>query len=303
MLTEIEEAVDMNGVDGIADCLGDIWTDFKLSLPPEHAKIYVEGFNLTLLSFPDSLLPVQINELIIDEQPSESSKTQILRNLITDNIMVILRGMGFTLDPDYADREHLQEMITLVNLVYELRGCEDLVGVADLLDCTDIPPMDRLIGVMKRYLGEDVDTEIYRLVVSDVSEVLLKALRDGIENLDNMDSPPQEIIDRVIANKPLFHGTLAWDHVTQQGPLGSPIDSLLRYYDSELQKLIVSENDKDVKRYGLNVIAFFLISEINNEQLQDRILRYFDEVISDIEVSMVLEEVVKKLEFTHDKQA
>lgn len=303
MLTEIEEAVDMNGVDGIADCLGDIWTDFKQSLPPEHAKIYVEGFNLTLLSFPDSLLPVQINELIIDEQPSETSKNQILRNLITDNIMVILRGMGFTLDPDYADRDRLRELINLVNLVYELRGSEDLVGIADLLDCTDLPPMDRFIRVLERYMGEEIDSELYRLIVSDVSEVLLKALRDGLEDLDSLDSPPQEIIDRVIANKPLFTGTLAWDHVTQQGPLGSPIESLLKYYDGELQKLLVSENEQDVKRYGLNVIAFFLISEINNDQLKDTILRYLDDVVSDINVSMMLEEVVKQLELTHDKQA
>ncbi|EBV8434230.1 hypothetical protein NFI00_000096 [Salmonella enterica] len=293
MINEIDEVYDGKDEELPAHYVGDMWLDFKNYIPEPHYEILTRGLNYILLTYPDSLLPTQIIEVFVDEQLDVNAKKQVVWSLIVDNIMEIMTKMGLVVAPEYVDNKHLPVYIRLVDTIYTLPGYEDTLGLSNILDSMDIDPKERLLMVMEKLLGEDTDMTPFTYIIEDVSEVLLKSLSDGLKGNDEEVNPPKNIIARVIANKPLFVGTLAWDHIVGQGQLGGSVESILNFFKHDLKRLI--EEDHDMMKYGINLITLFLISELNNDQIKDQTSKYLDEVIDDITVRMKLDGVLSGL--------
>lgn len=298
MIIETQKAVQVNeGEDLAATLLGGIWSDFKLCIPEPQAKILTEGFNLIILSQPeqtqeesladpeafaahsDSLVPNTITNVLLDENSHVAEKKNLVFSIITGNIIETLVNMGFTLHEDEMTQEVLPQLCKIVSVFFDLQQFEDVMGLANLLESTDIPPKDRWLGVMERYLGVNFDLNDYELLIDDVSEVTLKALRDGLMQDEEIESPPQQIITRVIKNREKLDGTLAYKHVRANGQVGGSIQSFLSFFSRDLDELTDNQTDDNMFQYGKEVVALFLVSEINNESLKDRIMRFLSTVV------------------------
>lgn len=321
MIIESQDAVVMHEDEDLAATLiGGIWTDFKASIPEPQAKVLTEGFNLILLGMPrgeasvgdledddsydgervDSLLPNVVLGMLVDDTVHTAEKKNNLFQLITGNIIETLVKMGFTLNEDEVSQERLTELCQLVALFYDLNNYQDLIGLADVLDSADIPPKERYLMVMQKYLGMNFDIDVYELMVDDVSEVTLKAIRDALLQEDITEMPPQMIVKRVIQNKELLDGTLAYKHIRNNGAVGGSVQSFLNFYRRELERLTDEPTAESMLQYGKEVIAIFLASELNTPVLKDKLVRYLADIVTDYQASMQIETLINRLVLTDD---
>lgn len=320
MIIETQEAVLLEENEDLAAALmGGIWSDFKESIPPLQAKGLTEAFNLILLSqpldvtdpstgMPDtedddfmsnrtaSAVPGLISNILSDESMHIPEMKNAVYQIITGNIIEILKGMGFILDDDVASQDTLGCMCKMLSFFYDLQEYEDLIGLADLLDSQDIPPKDRYLLCMERYLGEGTDLSDYEVLIVDVSEVTLKAIRDSLKQEDLDSAPPQSLIDRVLKNRTLLESTLAFAHIRNNGQLGGSVNSFLNFNSNFLEDLLEEGTEKAQVQYGLEVIGFFLISELNSPLIKDRLIKHFSGVINDHIASLKIEKLINKLE-------
>lgn len=323
MIIETQEAISVDDDEDLAPLvMGGVWSEFIMSIPESQARILTEGFNLILLSnvsrggmeelmdpeaaggFTNSTLPNILTNLLVDDTIHTAEKKNLVFGHITGNIIELLVKMGFIVDEDLATEEHLSALCKLASLFYDLNEYQDLIGLTDILDSQDIPPKDRYLMVMQRYLGENFDVGIYEDMILDVSEVTIKALRDALLQEDASEGVPDNIVVRLVANKALLEGTLAFVHIRSNGQLGGSIESFLTFFSSDLAGLRIlavgSDETKTQYRYGLEILAFHMCSELNNHVMRDTVMRYFSEHITDYQALIKLETLVQKLVLTHE---
>lgn len=279
MLIEHEDAIVLDESEWLADTLvGGLWTSFRNSIPALQATELDKAFNLIMMADGESLMPSQITSVLIDEYLDLSVKKQTVYVVIATNIIDLLTRMGVTLDEDIVGEDKLSQLFVLANFFFELKEYEDLIGLKGLLESYDIPPVDRYLRAMSVYWGEDFDISEYECLVQDVSEVTLKTIKDALFNPDDVETPPEPLQRRVIANKELLMGTKAYDHVVKNGQLGCSMISFLSFYKEELETIM----EKDALAYAKEVLGFYLISEINNEYLKDKVTQYLYSMITDV---------------------
>lgn len=319
MIIETQEAVVMHEDEDLAATLmGGIWSDFKDCIPEPQAKILTEGFNLILLSDPaqtqaedledpdfltgrsGSLVPNLITEILIDENTHIPEKKNSVFQIITGNIIETLVKMGFTLNEDEVSQDRLMQLCQLVHLFYDLQNYQDLIGLAGLLESTDIPPKERYLMLMQRYKGDNFDIDVYELMVDDVSEVTLKAIRDALLQEEAVDMPPQTIIKRIIQNKDLLDGTLVYAHIRNNGQIGGSVQSFLNFYSRELEEYTDEPTPDKLVQYGKEVTAMFLASELNTPVLKDRLVSYLSGIVTDYKAMVDIETLINRLVLTDD---
>lgn len=319
MIIETQDAVVMNEDEDFAVTLmGGIWSDFKDSIPEAQAKILTEGFNLILLSNPsesaqedlsdpdflsgrsDTLLPNVITAALVDDTTHTAEKKNAVFQLITGNIIEVLVKMGFVLNEDEVSQDRLAQLCQLVSLFYDLNNYQDLIGLADVLDSTDIPPKDRYLMVMQKYLGDNFDIDVYELMVDDVSEVTIKAIRDTLLQEDLTEAPPQMIVKRIIQNKAELNDTLVYTHVRNNGQVGGSVQSFLNFYRRELEVYTDEPTPEKLIRYGKEVTAIFLASELNTPVIKDNLMRYLADIVTDYQALIQLETFINRLVLTDD---
>lgn len=316
MIIENQEVISNDDFEDLAATLmGGIWGEFLDSIPDLQGKLLTEGLNLILLSnlpssdlkdaldpealdgFTTSELPTVLTNLLVDEALDTSVKKDMVFEHITGNIIETLVKMGFVVNEDVGN-ECLPLMCKLVSVFFDLDGYEDVIGIADVLDSTDIPPKDRLGFVMERYLGNEFDYETYCLTVDDVSEVTLKSLRAALIQEDAIDAIPDNIVNRVTKNKELLNHTMAYAHVRANGQVGGSIAGFLSFFGKKLLALL--ENDsKDITEaqldYSKEVIAFYLVSELNDHAIPNAVIEYLSSIVTDPVASVKLEAIVNQL--------
>lgn len=323
MIIETQEAISVDNDEDLAPIvMGGIWSEFKASIPTPQARILTEGFNLILLSnvsrggmeelmdpeavggFTNSTLPNILTNLLVDDNIHTAEKKNLVFGHITGNIIEVLVKMGFTVDEDLATEEHLSALCKLASLFYDLNEYQDLIGLADLLDSQDIPPKDRYLMVMQRYQGDNFDIGIYEDMILDVSEVTIKALRDALLQEDASEGVPDNIVERLVNNKALLEGTLAFAHVRNNGQLGGSVESFLTFFSTDLHSIqtmdIGTDETKRQYQYGREILALHMCSELNNHVMRDTVLRYLNEHITDYQALIKLETLIQKLVLTHE---
>ena len=298
MFIETDEVVMMEAEEDLAaKLIGGIWVDFKASIPAPQAKILTDGFNLILLNVPESLLQSVITEIIVDETFDTPIKKKQIYELITNNIIDVLTRLGFTINLDEVTHERVEELIHVGNFFHEMDHYEDVIGLGDILDSVDIPPVDRFLLIFQKYVGDSVPLVNYELLLQDVSEVTLKAIRDNLLSGDVEDGIPANIIKRVRANKALIENTLAYHHVINNGRVGSPVDTLMNFFKPDLAKLLDYPSTDNQVAYGKEVMGLYLISELNNEPLRDQLLAFINnDVITDHLALLAVEKMIGLLD-------
>lgn len=301
MLTETDEVVMMEAEEDFAATLiGGIWVDFKASIPAPQAKILTDGFNLILLNLPESLLQNVITEIIVDETFDTPIKKKQIYELITNNIIDVLSRLGFIINLDEVTHERVEELIHVGNFFHEMDQYEDVIGLGNILDSVDIPPVDRFLLIFQKYMGDSVSLVNYELLLQDVSEVTLKAVRDNLLTGDVEDGIPLNIIKRVRANRALIENTLAYEHVINNGRVGSPIDTLLSFFKVDLVKLLDYPSMDNQIQYGKEIMGLYLISELNNETLREQLLVLINEITTDHLALLAIEKMIGTLDLTNE---
>jgi hypothetical protein len=297
MFIETDEVVMMEAEEDLAaKLIGGIWVDFKASIPAPQAKILTDGFNLILLNIPESLLQSVITEILVDETFDTPIKKKQIYELITNNIIDVLTRLGFIINLDEVTHERVEELIHVGNFFHEMDHYEDVIGLGDILDSVDIPPVDRFLLIFQKYMGDNVSLVNYELLLQDVSEVTLKAVRDNLLTGDAEDGIPANIIKRVRANKALIENTLAYTHVIHNGRVGSPVDTLMNFFKPDLAKLLDYPSMDNQVQYGKEVMGLYLISELNNDTLSEQLTVFINDVITDHLALLAVEKMMGLLD-------
>jgi len=297
MNIETDEVVVMGADEDLAATLiGGIWVDFKASIPDPQAKILTDGFNLILLNIPESLLQNVITELLVDETFDTPIKKKQIYELITNNIIDVLSRLGFIINEDEVTHERLEELIHVGNFFHEMDHYEDVIGLGNILDSVDIPPVDRFLLIFQKYMGDAVSLTNYELLLQDVSEVTLKAVRDNLVTGDVEDGIPTTLIKRIRANKALIENTLAYEHVIHNGRVGSPVDVLMNFFKTDLVKLLDYPSMDNQIEYGKEVMGLYLISELNNDTLREQLLVHINEITTDHLALLAIEKMIGALD-------
>lgn len=312
MLIEMEPAVDLTDVNYLDEFVGEIWSQFKQSIPTQQIIILEKAFNLIILSYPDSLLGAQITETLVNDELDIPAKLKVIRDMIMDNVLDILAKMGFVLDGNYVEDKNLPYLTQLIDFVYDVDGQSDITGLGDVLDSLDIPPKERFISGLECYYGEAFVRDQYEYIIEDISESAIKVIRDTLKQEDDVDVPAQHIVDRVVKNKSVFENTIIWTHITSGGQIGSSAESLFGYYKLELDKILNKESSESLNNflggkngdtlydYGRNVIALFLISDVNDSVLKDTIVKHLDGFVDDMLTLNKLEEIINKVVLNYE---
>ena len=318
MLINAEEAILLaEGEDLGAGMIGGPWLLFKQSIPEPLAKILVNAFNLILLTDgtqdepgeidedtvmgrTGSLLPVQVQNLLVDETVSLPNKKAFVYEFMIDNTMSLLTGIGITVNEFYATAQMLPYICKIGYFFYEMQGYQDLIGIGSTLEAYDIPPVDRFLLVMERYLGEGTDMTPYELLVSDVSEVTIKTIKDALEDEDPSVGIPEPLIKRVKANLPALEGTLAYMHIRSNGQLGGSVEGFLNFFQKELGVLQENLTGENVLTYIKELIGFYLISEVNSPAIKERLNKTVYDLVDDMVVLNKAEAMINKLVLDND---
>lgn len=298
MLIEREESVILEDSTFLGDLLiGGLWTTFRNAIPDEQSKILDRGFNLIMLADEDSLLPSQLTGMLLDEYLDTPSKKTAIFTAITTNIIVMLEGFGIVLNEDEAGENKLTELVNMVDFFFELNDYEDLIGLKGLLESQDIPPVNRFLEAMTVFYGGDFNITEYEILLVDVSEVTIKTIKDALFSPDDTVNPPESLINRVIANKHLLEGTKAYTHVINNGQIGGSVNSFMMFFKDHLEELLDAGTENETVQYAREIIGIFLISEINDSVIVDRVTKQIYSVITDAVVMLKVDRLIKLIEF------
>jgi len=319
MIIETEEAVLLDDDEDLASGLiGGLWDGFRDSIPEPQAKVLVRGFNLIILSDPgqqaqdfedddgvlgnksESLLPQMIANVLVDESIVVSQQKMVIYELITNNIIEIMIRLGFVLNEDDLNHEKLQEMCDMISFFYDMDSYEDLIGLCGLLQSQDIPPVDRFIMAMQKYLGDDADLTVHELLLEDVSEVTLKTIADNLAFGEVTEAMPESLIQRVRGNAELIRGTMAFNHIINNAQAGNPLEAYINFFGPELGVLIDDGSTEANFQYCKEVMAIFLISEINSPRLKEDLTELLHTMINDFSVLNRFETLLNQLVLDHD---
>lgn len=301
MNIETDEVVVMGADEDLAATLiGGIWVDFKASIPDPQAKILTDGFNLILLNVPESLLQNVITEILVDETFDTPLKKKQIYELITNNIIDVLTRLGFIINLDEVTHERAEELINVGNFFHDMDHYEDVIGLGDILDSVDIPPVERFLLIFQKYVGDSVSLVNYELLLQDVSEVTLKAIRDNLLTGDVEEGIPITLIKRIRTNKALIESTLAYEHVIHNGRVGSPVETLLNFFKPDLAKLLDYPSMDNQIAYGKEVMGLYLISELNSDTLREQLLVLVNNVITDHLALLAVEKMIDTLDLSHE---
>lgn len=294
MLIDLEESVDLNEEGNLADTMiGGMWFAFRSAIPSLQAKILDNAFNLIMLSDENSVLPSQIADVLANTDLDLPVKKQTVFVMLTVNTINLLTEMGITLNQDVTGEDKLKELSKLLDFFLSLQDYEDLIGLKSLLECMDIPPVNRLLQAMQKFWGEDADLSEYECMIEDVSEVTLKAIKDTLFCPEELENTPDNIVNRVLANKTFMEGTKAYDHLINNGQAGGTMPTYLNFFKEYLEELLEANTLEANLQYAKEVVCFFLISEINDHWLKEKATQYLYKVIEDITSITKIEEMIE----------
>jgi hypothetical protein len=294
MLIDVEESVDLNEEGNLADTMvGGMWFTFRSAIPPLQAKILDNAFNLIMLSDENSVLPSQIADVLANTDLDMPVKKQAVFVMLTVNTINLLTEMGVTLNQDVVGEDKLKELSKLLDFFLSLQDYQDLIGLKSLLECMDIPPVNRLLQAMQKLWGEDEDLSEYECMIEDISEVTLKAIKDTLFSPEEMANTPDNIVNRVIANKAFLEGTKAYDHLINNGQAGGTMPTYLNFFKDYLEELLAVNTVEANLAYAKEVLCFYLISEINDHWLKEKVSQYLYSVIEDITSITRIEEMIE----------
>lgn len=322
MIIETQEGIEIDSVNDLASTvMGGIWADFREAIPKPQGDLLTEGLNLILLAhtpsedikdlldpefldgFTTSELPSILTNVLVNEGITINTKKTMIYEHITGNMIEALVKMGFVLSEDEQTIDQLPLMCKLVNVFFDLQGYEDTSGLVNILESSDIEPKERFLLVLQSYLGDDFDYEGYSLLVEDISEVTLASIKMALIEESAIDTIPDNIVIRVRNNKELVDHTLAYAHVRKNGQVGGSINGFLSFFSEQLLA-VLEDGTKDQTQanieYGKEIIAFYLISEINNSSLKDKLLGYLNTIIEDHVALLKLETLVNNLVLSND---
>ena len=283
MIIDVEETVNLNEEGNLADTMvGGMWVTFRSAIPPLQAKVLDNAFNLIMVSDEDVILPSQIADLLANTDLELPVKKQAVYVLMAVNMMHLLTEMGITLNDDVAGEDKIKEMAVLLDFFLSLNEYQDLIGLKSLLECMDIPPVNRLLRAMEIFWGEDFDLSEYECLIQDVSEVTLKSIRDALFNPEEIVNAPDNIVTRVTENKAFMEGTKAYEHLINNGQIGGSMATYLSFFKQYLEDLVDLDTPDALIVYAREVISLYLISEINDHWLKDKATQYLYTVVSDI---------------------
>lgn len=294
MIVDVEESVNLNEEGNLADnMVGGMWITFRNAIPPLQARILDNAFNLIILSDEDVVLPSQIADLLANTDLDLSVKKQAIFVLIAVNIINLLTEMGITLDADMVGEDKIKELTKLLDFFLSLQEYQDLIGLKPLLECMDIPPVNRLLRAMEMFWGEDEDLSEFECMIVDVSEVTLKVIKDTLFNPEELTNTPDNIVRRVHANKSFMEGTKAYEHLINNGQAGGGMPVYLNFFKPYLEGLLEVNTLESLLTYAKEVLSFYLISEINDHWLKEKATEYLYTVIEDITAITKVEQMIE----------
>lgn len=289
----MSDILDLSNVDLAAENIGETWLNFQ-DMCTEYAAIqFRDAYNLINITFPENFLDVEITNILIDESIETSDRIMKIRQLFIFNLISCLQEIGVVIDMEYVDPNSLKDLIYIMDSFYTFDQMDDLLGLVDILDDELIDTKERLIQVLTK-LDPSVDTENFCYLIKEVAPNVTKGLMVGLNIIPDDDTEYMEpsLKRRVIANKPFLKGSLAEQHVKNDGGVGLDIEVLMNLFINELGQKLINNQEEYLKE----VLGLLIIANVTDSQLHSQYLSMVEQLGLDIKTvykaQNLLEEVI-----------
>lgn len=249
------------------DELGDSWKHFEQLLTPETATLFNTTYNLITLAVKECSLSLDITDLFVDESLDTPSLVNGVRELFIKYMVDILGNMGMIIDKDKVSLSSLPILNSILNIVFILDDCEDVMGLIYVLENQELSPKEQLVTVIQKVYDLD-DSEDYNDIIRDCSSDVIKGLLIGLGglNIDDSDEYINPFVaNRIKSNLSFLKGTLAEKHVKDGGGIGLSYDALHKLYINDLAMVMTN----DTKQYFKEIIGLLIISSLTNEEIEE----------------------------------
>lgn len=276
--------------------VGGIWSEFCSHLPTEQAKVLTKGCNIILLSEPESTLPTDIIELIIREDLEISNKKLVMYETFITAIIDILNRMGVKVNDELIEFEDLSTLTCMLDTFFEVQNYEDLIGLRELLDGAENTTEDKYVEVVYKLYKDQVEDKLHELV-TEVSLNVINGLRLGVreDDRDEVTLVPKEIITRMRAKVEYIKDTPIYNHILMDGQLGGDVESYISFFGRDLEPLLENPTNDNIIQYFKILVAIYIISDVTHDKLLDSLLRRSNELIEDYELSLKVDNYIRKV--------
>lgn len=293
-----KNGLDLTDKSLLTDDLGDTWLAFAASITDFNTYTFNTSYNLISISDPQSTIGGTILELLIDESTTTTEKTIAVRNVLFTNIISLVRNFGIVIDEDMLTINHLPALNTIIDLIYTLDGFEDLLSISEVLESSDMDPVDRFIRVLS-IINDLDDVSVYEHLIMSVSLFTLDTLRLSLVSYDQDVPVHVDVAKRIRGNRPFLAGTLAWSHIVNGGNIGGAYSLLINAYQKELTDIEATDPEKFIKE----VTAFAVISELESAEILEQVNKEISTTITDPKIIFKADKMISglKLEGNDEK--
>ncbi|UVD32280.1 hypothetical protein [Vibrio phage phiKT1028] len=298
-------ALDLTNVELLTKDLGQPWINFGAWLTPETRDLIERVYTLLTIADEENVLVSNIANILADDDTAAIEQKAIILELLLNNIIEQLVKFGITIDLDHVEANKLDTLYQALDVIYLLNGYEDLQGLSEVLELSELSPKDRFIEVFRKLYDHEPTAPIMDdlgYLILECSEYLMETLRISLIISDGIPDTPEFVVKRIRANVSFLNGTLAGKHVRNNGTVGMGFLTLLSFYHLELASIMANSSEHYVKE----LFGFSLISETPNDRFWDQIKQVIEENIEDVTLIYRAEKVAEEINLeggtTHDDE-
>lgn len=293
--------------------LGGVWHDFKHFLTDSNTELLEKSYNLICIYNEDIDLSLELANIVNDDSLDIFNKQTIFMHYMISNLLMSLRESGIILDDEQLELNDLPYLIRLAVIALEIEAPNTIDDFLSILNDLDRDNKERIILLyqQKYNIFDDWDDETYFLEknILDVADDYIQGLIEIINGSINIDDDGQEIEtkerlqyieERILKNKSIFTGSMAWEHVTNDGGLGLSIIDLSNIFRDELERL----QRTNYELYLRESFRLCLISDLTNEDIVNYITKdidQFTDIGDQIKYNKILKECKDMLGVVDDK--
>lgn len=286
-------SVDLTGVNLLVDDVGGLALSFLNHVTEANAIRLIHGYNLIKVADPDTMLGSMVTDILMDESVELTLQKDTLLRLMLTNIIKLLNGSSVFINTDEVDFPDYDLLYNTLNLFTVIEGIEDLLGLSLILENQSVPPLERFIQLYSAvYMEEDVSVldRLY-ILIKDVSEVTLEALRLSLIMPALDDIIPDVLVARVKANKDLLNKSFVGDYIRSCGSIGSTLPNLLSYFKDDLDRLIDPVYEFKIHYYAA-LLGIIIISDVNNDSVLEEFSKLTKDTVEDMDLLMEIDKLV-----------
>lgn len=303
MIIETSNQIELDNNESIAlSVLGDIWLRFTNHIPEPQAKVLSEAISVIILADPESDFTNKVVELLLREDIDITNIKINIYELCVSVIIDLLERMGVTLVDNQIEFQDLETLTLILDLFFEVVNYEDLIGIRTTLESTELDNHGKLVRVLELVYEGVIDDSKLEDIIGDVTDVVINTIRLGVREdiTEDVQIVPRSIIERLKANVELFKETVVYEHIVNDGQLGSSFESYQEFFKSDIQVLLDNPTPDNMFLYLKTLAGILLMSEVKDSTIKRRLSDISENLFNDLQDIIKVDKIIEGLVLDDD---